>query len=278
MAWGYTRGPWPPNPACPGAAILDPPGNVRGASMAACPPGATCSEYAYFSDTTSVQECVELCCSDWSCWGFTFYATGRHVTRTNVPAQGASCQPSHMSPGCMSRAMMWQSWQQLCPERAGVSVRRHHAVLRAAERHARRCGAQRAARHSERREGQAARTVGRFVRAELADPKRQLRLELVHRRPNRLSEGRGTDSRAHTHAHTQTRAHTHAHTQTRVRTHAHTQMRAHARAQGGWSLGDEFPTTWSDDGFQYSGAGDNFGGAACVATRRMNAAARRAVL
>ena len=32
-------------------------------------------------------------------------------------------------------------------------------------------------------------------------------------------------------------------------------------AAGGWSLGDEFPTTWSDDGYQYSGAGDNFGGA-----------------
>ena len=31
--------------------------------------------------------------------------------------------------------------------------------------------------------------------------------------------------------------------------------------EGGWNLGDEFPTTWDDDGYQYSGAGDNFGAA-----------------
>lgn len=31
---------------------------------------------------------------------------------------------------------------------------------------------------------------------------------------------------------------------------------------GSWDLGDEFPTTWSDDGYQYAGAGDNSGGVA----------------
>ena len=30
-----------------------------------------------------------------------------------------------------------------------------------------------------------------------------------------------------------------------------------AHGLGGWDLGDEFPTTWADDGFQYSGAGDD---------------------
>jgi hypothetical protein len=35
-----------------------------------------------------------------------------------------------------------------------------------------------------------------------------------------------------------------------------------SHGDGGWDLGDEFPTTWADDGFQYSGAGDNSGGPA----------------
>ena len=31
---------------------------------------------------------------------------------------------------------------------------------------------------------------------------------------------------------------------------------------GDWDLGDEFPTAWADDGYQYAGAGDNTGGKA----------------
>ena len=30
-----------------------------------------------------------------------------------------------------------------------------------------------------------------------------------------------------------------------------------SHASGNWNLGDEFPTSWSDDGYQYAGAGDN---------------------
>ena len=42
--------------------------------------------------------------------------------------------------------------------------------------------------------------------------------------------------------------------------------KGHHIPQPTWSLGDEFPTTWADDGFQYSGAGDNSGGDAYPAT------------
>lgn len=35
-----------------------------------------------------------------------------------------------------------------------------------------------------------------------------------------------------------------------------------SHGSGTWDLGDEFPAAWSEDGFQYAGAGDNTGGPA----------------
>jgi hypothetical protein len=62
----YHRGPWNANPSCPSAVAMDATGSQR----------ARGSEYAYFNATKTAAECAKVCCSDWSCWGFTFYPRG----------------------------------------------------------------------------------------------------------------------------------------------------------------------------------------------------------
>jgi hypothetical protein len=189
----YSRGPWPANSRCPSAALMDPPGHQRGVSVAACPKGQKCSEYAYFADVSTASECVEHCCADWSCWAFSFYPSGKVGSNTEPEGPGHSCAGN--TPCCVLLNDM------------------HDAVVPS---HI--TGAQSG------------------VRAQLParwDPSYEASTLISNVSfSNKLFIG-GVNPAG---------------------TPVYPTMPA-----GGWSLGDEFPTTWADDGFQYSGAGDNFG-------------------
>jgi hypothetical protein len=117
---GYQRGPWTtngPSPVCVSNALLDPPGHRRGTpanvhvkGQPGQPPRPTPThliphptphtppssplagtEYAYFADASTTSECVARCCSDWSCWGFTYYPVGRIGSNDEPAGPGHSC-------------------------------------------------------------------------------------------------------------------------------------------------------------------------------------------
>ena len=184
----YHRGPWPSNPACVSDVVLDPPGRQRGTPIGGCGAGNTCSEYAYFADARTSSQCVARCCADWSCWGFTFYPSGRKGSNSEPQGPGHSCDGT--TPCCVLLNDM------------------HDPVVRSALP-----GTQ---------SGVRAKLPARWG----ADFRRSTLVSNVSFGDKLYIGGRFL----------------------------------YAKAHGNWDLGDEFPTTWADDGYQYSGAGDNQGG------------------
>ena len=190
----YHRGPWPVNPACAEKVRLDEPGQQRGAPLHQCGAGNMCSEYAYFNATRSAEACAETCCGDWSCWGFTFYPLGRRGNNseplgpghscdgkhTPTPSAGGLCDANHAHPApppplaapfCVALCMPYHTPPRLTlalPPTPITVTRacRNDAVLRAAERHARRRGGLELPQHPERCARQAPRTVEPFLRTQ----------------------------------------------------------------------------------------------------------------
>ena len=210
----YHRGPWPTNPACMSSVLLDPPGHRRGTPIANCSTGTTCSEYAYFADVPTVSECVNLCCSDWSCWAFTFYPAVYGRKGSNREPNG----PGHSCDGTTACCVLLNDM--------------HDPVVPS-----------KTPRQSRVRHGGAVHPIVRAVQS-------GVRAKL----PARWDAAAFAPSTAIKHAEFGDKLYVGG---------ASVYPKGGA---GGWDLGDEFPTTWADDGYQYSGAGDNSGGPAYPGT------------
>jgi hypothetical protein len=208
----YHRGPWNRHPRCAAAVTLDAVGSQRA-------PG---SEYAWFNNTHSVQECAQVCCSDWSCWGFAFYPKGKtgnnsamwpKITLQKRPvrqvidcanasqARGFECRGDNLSP-------LGNSCNDPTKPCCALLFDFEDAVVPATVP-----------------------GVRSGIRGKLParDPPlgtlKSTVIKNVSFGKMLYIGGRSVYPRDH--------------------------------ASGNWDLGDEFPTTWADDGFQYAGAGDN---------------------
>ena len=200
-----TSPPWTtngPSPVCTSSALLDQPGHRRGTPSNAKPVQgqATGTEYAYFADASTAHECVQRCCSDWSCWGFTFYPVGRVGNNDEPAGPGHSCDGT--APCCV---LLNDMYDPVLP--SGDNLPHSQSGIRA-------------------------KLPARWDPSFEASPL----IKSAHFGSRLCIGGDGSGGGKPVHP--------------------------KGRAQGGWDLGDEFPTTWDADGNQYSGAGDNSGGPA----------------
>lgn len=92
---GYQRGPWTtngPSPVCTSSALHARPTRAPLGTPSNAKPvqgQATGTEYAYLADAFTAHECVQRCCSDWSCWGFTFHPVGSRLPLAVPPGGNA---------------------------------------------------------------------------------------------------------------------------------------------------------------------------------------------
>lgn len=180
------------------------------------------SEYAWFNATHSVEACAKVCCSDWSCWGFAFYPQGKTGNNSAMwPKITLQKHPTHISIDCAnaSQARGYDCrGDNLSPLGNSCNDPTQPCCALLFD-------------FEDTLVPATVPGVRTGIRGKLParDPPlgtvRSTRIKNVSFGEKLYIGGQSVYPKAH--------------------------------ATGAWDLGDEFPTTWADDGFQYAGAGDN---------------------
>ena len=180
------------------------------------------SEYAWFNATRSVEACAKVCCRDWSCWGFAFYPKSKTGNNSAMwPKITLQKHPTRISIDCANAS-----------QARGYDCRGDNLspLGNSCDDPTQPC----CALLSDFEDTLVPTTVpgvrsGIRGRLPARDPPlgtaRSSVIKNILFGDKLYIGGESVYPRAH--------------------------------ATGTWDLGDEFPTAWADDGFQYAGAGDN---------------------
>ena len=239
-------------------------------SMSNRPPVLCCAvcccmlRSAWFNATRSVAACAEVCCNDWSCWGFAFYPKGKtgnntakwpkidlhkHATPGHPKrivdcanasqAAGMECKGDNLSPlgnfcddptqPCC--ALLSDSQDLLVPAtvpgaRTGI---RGRLPARDPER-------------GRYEHSSIIKTIHFDDQLYTGNWENRLSFPVISHTRRSFCQDRLGTSKGNAEGNVISAG----------------GMSVYPKAHGSsWDLGDEFPTSWSDDGYQYSGAGDN---------------------